>query len=87
MCPLRCFDVGGVGEFVAAVWASGDAVSRGECVAEAVTGVSGVADVVDVVGDAVGVVADTVAGATAGMPGGFRRRGEQQRRLGWGCLG
>ena len=73
-------DVGGVGgdddgddgEFLAAVWASGDAVSRWDCVAEAVTGVNDVEDIVDVVGDAVrGVVADTVAGAAAGLPGGF----------------
>jgi hypothetical protein len=47
-------DDGDDGEFLAAVWASGDAVSRWECVAEAVAGVNGVADVVDVVGDAVG---------------------------------
>jgi hypothetical protein len=45
------------GEFLAAVWASGDAVSRWECLAEAVSGVNG--------------VADTVAGAAAGLPGGF----------------
>ncbi|HTH92293.1 hypothetical protein, partial [Mycobacterium sp.] len=77
---LRCLDVGGVGgdddgddgEFLAAVWASGDAVSRWDCVAEAVTGVNDVGDIVDVVGDAVrGVVADTVAGAAAGLPGSF----------------
>jgi hypothetical protein len=47
-------DVGGVGgdddgddgEFLAAVWASGDAVSRWDCVAEAVTGVNDVGDIV-----------------------------------------
>ena len=71
-------DDGDDGEFLAAVWASGDAVSRWDCVAEAVTGVNDVGDIVDVVGDAVrGVVADTVAGAAVGLPGSFRQRGEQ----------
>lgn len=74
---LPGLDVGGVGgdddgddgEFLAAVWASCDAVSRCNGVRQAVTRVDDVEDVVDVVGDGVrDVVADAVVGAVC-LPG------------------
>src|ERR1700739_4630888 len=65
-------DDGDDGEFLAAVWASCDAVSRWNGVRQAVTGVNDVEDVVDVVGDAVrDVVVDAVIGAAVCLPGGF----------------
>ena len=71
-------DDGDDGEFLAAVWASGDAVSRWDCVAEAVTGVNDVGDIVDVVGDAVRASSPTPSRVRRrACQAAFRQRGEQ----------
>ncbi len=90
---LPGLDVGGVGgdddgddgEFLAAVWASCDAVSRCNGVRQAVTGVDDVEDVVDVVVTAFAtVVADAVVGAVC-LPGCFSAARLASTRIGSGA--
>ena len=65
-------DDGDDSEVLAAVGASGDAVSRWNGVTDVVTAVNDVGDVVNTVTDGVrDIVADTVVGAATGLPGGF----------------
>lgn len=78
-------DDGDDGEFLAAVWASCDAVSRCNGVRQAVTEVDDVEDVVDVVVTAFAtVVADAVVGAMC-LPGCFSAARLASTRIGSGA--